>query len=347
VLHAPTVRALTLTKHGGPAVLQVRESSDPVPKPGEALIAVKRAGLNFADIAARVGLYPDAPPPPTVLGYEVAGTVAALGEGVTGLRVGERVVSMTRFNGQASHVAVDARLVRPLPEVMSFDEGAALPVNYLTAWHMMFHVGTLRPGDTILIHMAAGGVGLAAIELCKQVENVTIIGTASASKHELLRQAGVQHPIDYRTQDYFGEVQRITNGRGVHMVLDALGGPDWHKGYKLLRPAGHLIAFGWANMVQGEKRSLPTVIRQYFGMPRYSPFRLMNTNKTISGVNVGHMWGEMDLMGSHLSRLLELGALRKVKPHVDKVFPLSQGPEAHRHVQARKNVGKVVFDCEA
>ncbi len=328
-------------------MLQVRESSDPAPKPGEALIAVKRAGLNFADIAARVGLYPDAPPPPTVLGYEVAGTVAALGDGVKGLRIGERVVAMTRFHGQASHAIVDARLVRPLPESLTFDEGAALPVNYLTAWHMLFHVGTLRPNDTILVHMAAGGVGLAVIELCKQVEGVTIIGTASASKHELLRKNGVQHPIDYRTQDYVEEVKRITNGRGVNLVLDALGGPDWHKGYSLLRPAGHLIAFGWANMVQGEKRSIPTVLKQWFGMKKYAPLKLMDDNRTVSGVNVGHMWDEVELMGSHLGKLLELGAVRKVRPHVDKVFPLSAGAEAHRHVQARKNVGKVVFDCEA
>ncbi|MBL8956745.1 MAG: alcohol dehydrogenase catalytic domain-containing protein, partial [Myxococcaceae bacterium] len=150
------MRALTLTKHGGPEVLKVLDAPDPTPKPGEALIAVKRAGLNFADLSARVGLYPDAPPPPTVLGYEVSGTVAALGDGVKGLRVGERVVAMTRFNGQASQVCVDARLVRPLPELLSFDQGAALPVNYLTAYHMMFHVGSLRPGDTILVHMAAG-----------------------------------------------------------------------------------------------------------------------------------------------------------------------------------------------
>ncbi len=341
------MRALTLTKHGGPEVLQIRESADPVPKPGEVLIAVKRAGLNFADIAARVGLYPDAPPPPTVLGYEVAGLVAAVGDGVTSVKVGERVVSMCRFHGQASHVCVDAALVRRLPESLSFDEGAALPVNYLTAWHMMFHVGQLRPGDSILIHMAAGGVGLAAIELCRLVPGVRIFGTASASKHELLRSVGVQHPIDYRSVDYAEEVRRLTDGRGVHLVLDALGGPDWHKGYQLLRPAGHLIAFGWANMVQGEKRSVPTVVRQYLGMKSYTPFRLMNANKSVSGVNVGHLWGELELMGSHLGKLLELGAAGKVKPHVDTVFPLSKGPDAHRHVQARKNVGKVVFDCEA
>lgn len=341
------MRALTLTRYGAPEVLEVREWPDPKPKAGEVLVQVKRAGLNFAEVSARVGLYPGAPKPPCVLGYEVAGTVAALGEGVTTHQVGDRVFAMTRFGGHASLVAVDARVVLPLPKTFSFDEGAAMPVNYLTAYHMLFHVGTLRPNDSILIHMAAGGVGLAAIELCKLVPGVKIFGTASASKHDFLRKMGVHHPIDYRTLDYSEEVKKLTDGRGVHMVLDALGGPDWHKGYQLLRPAGHLMAFGWANMVSNGKRSLPTLIRQFFGVTRYNPFAMMDVNKTVSGINMGTMWDEVELLGGHLKKLTELAEAGKVKPHVDTVFPLSKGADAHRHVQERKNVGKVVFDCEA
>ncbi|MBL8954036.1 MAG: zinc-binding dehydrogenase, partial [Myxococcaceae bacterium] len=119
-----------------------------------------------------------------------------------------------------------------------------------------------------------------------------------------------------------------------------------HKGYQLLKPAGHLLAFGWANMVQGETRSVVNVVKQWFSTKKYHPLKLMDDNRTVSGVNVGHMWGELDLMGSHLQRLLEWGALGQVKPHVDKVFPLAEGAAAHRHVGERKNVGKVVFDCE-
>jgi NADPH:quinone reductase-like Zn-dependent oxidoreductase len=341
------MRALILTRHGAPEVLQLRERPDLKADAGQVVIAVKRAGLNFSDVAARVGLYPDAPKPPAVLGYEVAGTIAAVGEGVTGLPVGERVVAMCRFNGQASQVVVDAAVVRRLPEVLSFDQGAALPVNYLTAYHMLFHVASLRPGDSVLIHMAAGGVGLAAIELCKRVPQVRVFGTASASKHAMLNERGVQHPIDYRSTDYAEEVRRLTDGKGVNLVLDPLGGPDWHKGYQLLRPAGHLIAFGWANMVQGDKRRLPRVVGQYLGMPRYSPYGLMGHNRTVSGVNIGHMWSELPLMSSHLGKLLDLAAAGEVKPHVDTVFPLSKGADAHRHMQARNNVGKIVFDCEA
>jgi synaptic vesicle membrane protein VAT-1 len=341
------MRSLYNTRFGGTDVLQVREEPDPIPREGEVLIRAERSGLNFADIMARVGLYPDAPKPPMVMGYEVAGTVAAVGSGVTAPKIGDRVIALTHFKGQSDRVIAPAWQALPMPAGMTFDAGAALPVNYLTALHMMFHVGQLRPGDRILIHMAAGGVGLAAIQLAKQVENVTIFGTASASKHAMLKEAGVHHPIDYRTVDYAAEIRRITGGKGVHMVLDALGGNDWNKGYKLLAPAGHLIAFGWANMVSGERRNVFKVGKEYLSMKSYSPATLMNHNHTVSGVNMGSLWGEADLMTSHMRRLLELFQQKKISPHVDKVFPLSKAGEAHQYVQARKNVGKVLFDCAA
>ena len=166
------MRALTITRYGPPEVLAVRESPDPVPGPGQVCIRVARAGLNFADVSARVGLYPDAPKPPMVMGYEVSGTVAALGQGVSGPPVGTRVLAMTRFGGQATHALADARYVLPLPEGMDLDQAAALPVNWLTAHHMLHRVANLRPGMTLLVHMAAGGVGLAAIALARAVGGV-------------------------------------------------------------------------------------------------------------------------------------------------------------------------------
>lgn len=340
------MRALVNVKPGGPEVLQVQERPQPMPQPGELLLRVKRAGLNFADISARVGLYPDAPKFPMVMGYEVSGTVEALGSGTSGFAKGDRVLAMTHFGGQAEFVAVPAAHVRRLPEKMSFDEAAALPVNGLTAFHMTHWVAPVQPGMTVLLHMAAGGVGLLATQLCKVVENVTVIGTASAGKHEYLRAHGVDHCIDYRTQDYVAEVKRLTNGRGVDRVFDALGGPDWSKGYELLRPAGHLVAFGWANMVDGEKRNLLTVATQFLRLRRYSPMELMQDNRSVSGVNMGHMWGELELMMHHLDRMLALVDAGKLTVHVDKVFPLAQAGEAHAHVQARKNIGKVLLACD-
>jgi NADPH:quinone reductase-like Zn-dependent oxidoreductase len=281
-----------------------------------------------------------------VMGYEVSGVVEALGAGVTTLAKGDRVVSMCRFGGQAELVAIPAGQVRKIRDGLSFDEAAALPVNALTAYHMLFWVAPIQPGMTVLIHMAAGGVGLLAIQLCKTIPNVTVIGTSSASKHEFLKAQGVHHCIDYRTKDYATEVMELTKGHGVDRVLDALGGPDWEKGYNLLKPGGHLHCFGWANMVQDGKRSLLRVVSQFLQLKRYSPMELMDKNRGVSGTNMGHMWEQTELMAHHLDRVLELNAQGKLTAHVDKVFPLDKAGEAHEHVQARKNIGKVLLACD-
>jgi len=174
------MQAIWITKHGGANVLEVREGPDPEPAAGEVRIKVRASGLNFAEVMARQGLYPDAPKTPCVVGYEVAGEVDAIGAGVTDVKVGDRVAAMTRFGGHASVVTAPEAQVFPMPESMSFEEGAALPVNYLTAYHMLFEIKRVRPGENVLVHMAAGGVGTAALQLCRTVEDVTTYGTCSA-----------------------------------------------------------------------------------------------------------------------------------------------------------------------
>lgn len=231
-----SMRAVVITAHGGPSVLKVLEQPKPVPAEGEVLVKVAFAGLNFSDVMARQGMYPDAPPPPSVVGYEASGTVAAVGPSVTSHKVGDRVMVLSRFRAQAEYVCVPAGQALHIPESMPFEDAAALPVVYLTAYHMLFRVSHLRPGMKVLVHMAGGGVGIAALQLCKTVENVTTFGTASPSKHAVIREEGCTHPIDYRSQDYASEIQRITNGKGVDLVLDPLGGRDWKKGYQLLAP---------------------------------------------------------------------------------------------------------------
>ncbi len=337
------MRAIVIPKHGGPEVLEVRELPDPQPKAGEVRVRVRAAGLNFAELMARQGLYPDAPKPPMVVGYEVAGEVDALGEGVTSPPAGARVVAMCRFGGHAELVCVAASQALAMPDGMSFEEAAAIPVNYLTAHHMLFHVGALKPGESVLVHMAAGGVGLAVLQLCRTVENVTVIGTASASKHEALRAQGCTHAIDYRTQDYAAEVRRLTGGRGVDLVLDALGGADWKKGYRLLRPAGRLIAFGFANLSAGGSRRPLRVARQFLGVPLFNPLSLMNANKSVAGVNMGHLWSAPEIVRPQLDRVLELYRQGFVKPHVDATFRFDQAAGAHRRIESRQNVGKVVL----
>jgi NADPH:quinone reductase-like Zn-dependent oxidoreductase len=195
----------------------------------------------------------------------------------------------------------------------------------------------------VLVHMAAGGVGLAALQLCRTVEGVETFGTASAAKHEALRQEGCQHPIDYRKQDYEAEVRRLTGGRGVDVVLDPLGGKDWKKGYRLLRPAGRLVAYGFANLAGGERRDYLRLAREVVKVPIFTPMALMNDNRAIAGVNIGHLWGEIEMMSEELQALLALYQRGAIRPHVDSTFPFARAGEAHRHIQSRKNVGKVVL----
>src|SRR4051794_32760655 len=171
------MRAVWITKAGGPEVLAVRECPVPQPGRGEVRIAVRAAGLNFAEVTARQGLYPDAPKPPCVVGYEGAGVVDALGAGITRWRIGDRVVFLKRFGAHSSAVCVKQAQAFRMPDAMSFEEGAALPVNYLTAYHMLFVVRRIQKGDTVVVHMAAGGVGTAVLQLCGLVNGLLTIGT--------------------------------------------------------------------------------------------------------------------------------------------------------------------------
>ncbi len=337
------MRSVWITRPGGPEVLEVRETPDPVPGPGEVRVRVRAAGVNFAEVMARMGLYPDAPKLPAVVGYEVAGEVDAVGDGVAAPAVGSRVLGLTHFGGHAEMVVVPALQAVPMPDGMTFEEGAALPVNYVTAYHMLFEVGHLREGQSLLVHMAAGGVGIAAIQLARTVPGVTVFGTASAAKHEAIRQEGCDHPIDYRTVDYAREVQRLTGGKGVNLVLDALGGADWKKGYGLLRPSGMLVMFGFANIAAGERRNWLHMAAQALRIPRFSPLSLMSDNRGVAGVNIGHLWGEVDLMMGEIRALLDLYRKGVVRPHVDSTFPFERAAEAHRRIQERKNVGKVLL----
>src|SRR5437588_9224720 len=219
------MRTLVITEHGTPEVLKVEERPDPEPGRGEVRIRVRAAGINFADLLARMGLYQDAPKPPCVVGYEVAGEVGVLGESVEGLAAGDRVIAWCRFGGQAELVVTGARNVTPLPGDWSFEEGASLPVVYATAYAGLIRFGSLHEGERVLIHAAAGGVGIAATQIAKLAGAGEIYGTASGSKHEAIRGFGVDHAIDYTSGDFTKEVPRIAgNEQPLDLVMDAIGG---------------------------------------------------------------------------------------------------------------------------
>src|SRR5438270_601491 len=202
------MRAVVITRHGPPEVLQVQERPDPVPGPDEVLIDVRAAGINFADLMARLGLYPDAPKPPCVVGYEVSGVVAAAGEGAdAALAPGARVMAPSRFGGYAERTVVPADGVIALPEELSFEQGAAIPINYATAWEALVRAANLQSGERVLIQAAAGGVGIAATQIARHA-GAEVWGTASPSKHEAIRGFGVQHALDYTRAGWEREVPK-------------------------------------------------------------------------------------------------------------------------------------------
>src|SRR5256885_15026732 len=216
------MRAIVTTANGDVSVMKVEQRSDPQPQIGQVLIRVKAAGLNFADILARQGLYPDGPPKPCVMGYEVSGMVEAVGDGVDQNLIGKAVIAMTRFGGQAELVAVSATQVFEKPDALTFEQAAAIPVNYLTAWALLVTMGGLKPDAAVLIHNAGGGVRLAALDIAKHIGAKTF-GTASTGKHEFLRARGLDHAIDYRNQDWLPTLMTLTDNRGVELIIDPLG----------------------------------------------------------------------------------------------------------------------------
>src|SRR3954471_25012528 len=232
------MKAVVITRPGPPEVLRVEERPDPLVGPGQVRIAVKAAGINFADTMARAGTYPDAPPVPCVVGYEVAGEVESVGEGVDGVKVGDRVLAGTEFSGYAELVTVPAAQALPLPKKLSFEEGAAFPVNYGIAYAALVIMGGLREGQRALIHAAAGGVGIAATQIAK-LQGAEVFGTASPSKHEAIRGFGVDHTIDYRSENFVKAVRRMTNEkRPLDLVMDAIGGASFGRSFSLLRAGG-------------------------------------------------------------------------------------------------------------
>jgi len=338
------MRQVVIPRHGTPDVLDLREGPDPAPGDGEVRIRVRAAGINFADILARLGLYPDAPKPPCVVGYEVAGRVDGVGASVTGFNDGDRVVGLTRFGGYADVVTVPAGQVFHFPDVLSDSEAAAVPVTYLTAALALYRMAALAPGETVLIHNAGGGVGIAAIQLAR-LRRAVVLGTASATKHAALRSFGVEHVIDYRTADVAQAVREITRGRGVDVILDPIGGRSFLTSYRMLAPLGRLIIFGLSAAAPGERRSLFHAFSAWFANPRFDPMSLINRNRGVFGLHVGHLWSERRQLAPLMEMLMsELGAQR-LQPVVARTFPLAQAAEAHRFIQSRQNIGKVVLTC--
>lgn len=336
------MKRVAISRHGGSDALVVLDERAPEPGPGQVRVRVRAVGVNFADILMRMGLYPGAPALPFTPGYEACGEIEAAGPGVSQWKPGDRVIVPTNFGGYADRLVVAASQAFRLPDGKSFEAGAALTVNYLTAYEALVEQGHLRKGGRVLVHGAAGGVGIAAVQIAK-IFGAKVFGTASAGKHAFLRELGVERPIDYRTEDFEEVIRRETDGKGVHVALDPIGGESFAKSYRSLAIGGKLICYGFSAAAPGKTRSWLSVAWQYLKTPRFSPLSLMPENRGVIGLHLGRMTGETELLSAAMTQLIQWWTEGRLDPVVGKTFPLEDAARAHDYIQARENVGKVVL----
>src|SRR5664279_4365154 len=330
------MRAVVITRHGGPGVLQVQEQPDPELGPGEVRIQVAAAGINFADVMARMGLYADAPKTPCVVGYEVAGTILELGEGVEALSPGQRVFAGTQFGGYASQVVVPACDVVALPEQLTFEQGAAIPVSYATAWAGLLGYGSLQPGERVLVPSAGGGVGIAATQIAKR-SGAEVYGTASAGKHTRIVELGVDHALDYTKPGWERGLPKFD------VILDAVGGKSFRLSYSLLRPGGRLVAFGASSVVSGERKNVVTALRAVARMPRFNMIKQMSESKAVIGLNMLSLWKDRRTLEPWIAPLQAMLDDGTVKPVVAGAFSFEEAGAAQTMIVERRNLGKVVL----
>jgi len=343
------MRAMVVRRYGAPEVLESQQVPDLPAKPGEVLIRVKTIGVNFADLQQRMGLYPGTPKPPFVPGIEIAGIVerAATGEKTAAsasgaFRQGDAVVAFTRFNAYAEWVSVAANRVFRIPPGVQFEDAAAIPVNYLTAYHSILTMGNLQAGDRILIHGAAGGVGIAAVQLAR-ARGLVIFGTAGSAKQEFLRRMGVDHPIDYEKSDFRQVVGKFAPD-GVEMVMDPIGGKSYSKSLACLGPTGRLVVYGFSVAAASSgKRNWLRSLKAIVQTPWFHPLKLMGKNIAVMGVNIGRMPARGPYMQNVMAEIFRIHAAGTIKPVIAKSFPLAQAAEAHQFIHDRKNIGKVLL----
>ena len=334
-------QSIFVTKHGVPDVLKLKPDSLKEPINGQVCVKIKYSGINFADIMGRMGLYPTAPNPPYVPGFEIAGIIEKTGDDSTNSLVGRAVVGLSRFHGYSTHTNVPLNQLFFINEKW-LDVAAAIPVNYLTAYFMMVHQAAIRKNEWFLIHGIGGGVGIAALQIAQHLD-VKIIGTSSGWKHDQIREMGVEHLIDYRSENFKECVLEITDGNGADVIIDSLGGKALKDSFGCLAEFGRLISYGFSKAAPGTKKNILKILPEYIGMPKFNPMHLMSKNKGVFGFHLGLIQKRQDLVKEYGSLLLKWLDDGIISPEVDAVFPLEKAAEAHQYISDRKNFGKVLL----
>lgn len=334
------MKAAVLVRKGDPSkAFEIREVPTPTIKEGEVLIKVEGFGLNFADVMARLGLYADAPPMPSILGYDVTGRVVEVAPDITHLKVGDRVTAMTRFGGYAKYVAAMGMGTAKISDDMPVGEATALTTQYCTAYYAAVEVVNLHEGDKVLIHSAAGGVGTALLQYAKY-KNCEIFATAgSDAKVKMLEEAGVHHAINYSTDDFEKAIHTATGGLGVDVIFDAVGGSYMKKGFRSLAPGGKIVCYGAADI---SDKNIFGKISTLLSFGIYHPIQFMNSSKSLIGVNMLRIADSKPAtLKRCLDNVIKLCESGVFKPQVGKVFPVSQIGDAHAFLESRKSTGKI------
>lgn len=337
------MKAVVLKKYGSASqAFELREVKTPIPANGEVLIQVAYSGLNFADVMARKGLYKEAPPLPCIIGYDVAGTVLETGAGVNNVKPGDRVMAVTRFGGYAEKVVTDARAVVAVPEGWDAATAIALTTQYATAWFAAAEMMNLHKGDKVLVQSGAGGVGIALIQFAKHKECEIFATAGSTEKIDYLRASGVHHPINYTTQDFEEEITRLTNGKGLDAIFDAVGGSSVKKGMRILSAGGRLVCYGASVL---SNKNLLGKIKAGLSFGFYHPAMLMMPSKSIIGINMLKIAdNKPDRMQHCLQSVVQLAKEGVFVPKVSQVFPIAEIAKAHTMLESRQTIGKVVME---
>jgi NADPH2:quinone reductase len=321
------MKAIVFAETGGPEVLALADVPTPGVRPGSVLIKNHAIGVNFADTRFRQGVYTVKPKLPDSPGMEAAGVIEAVGEGVTSLRPGMRVAAFTS-RAYAEYCVSPAFMVIPLPDSVTFVDGATFLIQVLTAYHLLHTVDSTGPGRTVLVHSAAGGVGLAAVQLAKAA-GARVFGTVSNdAKTRLAKEAGADAVINYEKDKFADEVLRLTGDRGVDLVLDAVGKPTFEEGLRCLAPFGHLVLYGRAG---GPPDPLNISVLSPKSQ-KVSAFSLPTLTR-----------GFPDKTRDSAERCFALMREGRLKLHVGKTFPLAQAAEAHRYLESRQSTGKLIL----
>jgi NADPH:quinone reductase-like Zn-dependent oxidoreductase len=343
------MKAVYLKKYGNSdTAFEIKEA--PIPKAGKGEVVVKVAhfGLNFADVVARRGLYPEAPKNPAILGYDVGGVIYEVGEGVTQFKIGQRVAALTRFGGYAEYAVTKESGVAVIPDSMDFATATALATQACTAYYCAFESVNLHEGDKVLVQAAAGGVGGILVQMAKHKKCI-VYGTASTSKMDYLKSIGVDVAIDYTKEDFVKIIKNYSNtvrkdsfGEGVDVIFDSLGGSTFKKGFKLLNPAGRIVTFGAAEQINGNNTNKLQTIKMAINFGIFSPIQLLMTSKAIIGVNMLKIADNREHIFKHcITEVVKMAENGIITPKVDKTFSVEQIAEAHDYLESRQSIGKV------